>query len=213
MTIGITNNLEYRDVVVNFCSVPLRNAFSNPYNISAFLFLQLNIGIKNSKMKLTVKCQHVHFYLYKRRNIFYYYFFKKDNWLPVNHVFPSSEFKRALQKGSKSKWIFPLLCSIKASLRFNYIWAFVAMLQIAHRIIIHRKGKEGKTIKAALWYCATCFSISFVTLYLPHRDVICGKTYRCCFHHSDKEWQVVCHLSQRLKIHFLKIKSKEVCES
>lgn len=33
------SDLENWNVVVNFGSVSLRNAFSNPYNIPAFLFL------------------------------------------------------------------------------------------------------------------------------------------------------------------------------
>lgn len=35
----IFSDLENWNVVVNFGSVSLRNAFSNPYNVPAFLFL------------------------------------------------------------------------------------------------------------------------------------------------------------------------------
>lgn len=61
----LTSSSQNRDIVVNFGSVSLGDAFSNPYNISAFLFLQLYVGIKDPKMELVVECQHIHFDLRK----------------------------------------------------------------------------------------------------------------------------------------------------
>lgn len=63
------SELENRNVVVDFGSVSLRNAFSNPYNISAFLFLQLYISVEYSKMELVIEGKHIQFYLRKKYEV------------------------------------------------------------------------------------------------------------------------------------------------
>lgn len=44
--------LEDGDVVVNLGAMALCNALSNPHNVSAFLFLKLHKGIKDTKVEL-----------------------------------------------------------------------------------------------------------------------------------------------------------------
>lgn len=58
--VGALCNLKYWNIVVNLRLVPLCNTFSNPYNIAAFLFLELDISVKHSKMKLLLKRECVH---------------------------------------------------------------------------------------------------------------------------------------------------------
>ena len=58
--VGALCNLKYWNIVVNLRLVPLCNTFSNPYNIAAFLFLELDISVKHSKMELLLKCECVH---------------------------------------------------------------------------------------------------------------------------------------------------------
>lgn len=57
---GALCNLKYWNIVVNLRLVPLCNTFSNPYNIAAFLFLELDISVKHSKMELLLKRECVH---------------------------------------------------------------------------------------------------------------------------------------------------------
>ena len=57
---GALCNLKYWNIVVNLRLVPLCNTFSNPYNIAAFLFLELDISIKHSKMELLLKSECIH---------------------------------------------------------------------------------------------------------------------------------------------------------
>jgi hypothetical protein len=45
------------------CAMLLRNAFSNPDDISAFLLFQLQIGIEGTEVELAKKCIHVKFNL------------------------------------------------------------------------------------------------------------------------------------------------------
>lgn len=61
-------NSEYGNVVVNLGLVPLCNAFSNPYNITAFLFLELDVSVKHSKMELLLKCERIHLNLEQKSN-------------------------------------------------------------------------------------------------------------------------------------------------
>ena len=58
--VGALCNLKYWNIVVNLRLVPLCNTFSNPYNIAAFLFLELDISVKHSKMELLLKRKCVH---------------------------------------------------------------------------------------------------------------------------------------------------------
>lgn len=47
--------LQNGDVVVDLCTMFLRDTFCNPNDVAAFLFLQFQIGVKDSKVKLLHK--------------------------------------------------------------------------------------------------------------------------------------------------------------
>lgn len=49
-------NLQDWDIIVDLGAMFLSDAFSDPNNVSAFLFLQLQIGIENSEMELLHEC-------------------------------------------------------------------------------------------------------------------------------------------------------------
>lgn len=56
-------NLQNGYVVVNLCSVLLRNALCDPHDISALLLLQLEIGIEDPKVELVEKGIDIELYL------------------------------------------------------------------------------------------------------------------------------------------------------
>lgn len=58
--------LEDGDVVVNLGAVALGNALSNPYNVATLLFLELHIGIEDTKVELVQEGQLVQFHLWNR---------------------------------------------------------------------------------------------------------------------------------------------------
>ena len=49
------------NVVVNLGSVFLSDTFRDPNNVTTFLFLQFQIGIENSKVKLLHECVNIQF--------------------------------------------------------------------------------------------------------------------------------------------------------
>ena len=49
------------NVVVNLGSVFLCDTFRDPNNVTTFLFLQFQIGIENSKVKLLHECVNIQF--------------------------------------------------------------------------------------------------------------------------------------------------------
>ena len=49
--------LEYGDVVVDLGTVPLGNALSNPHDVPALLFLQLDICIEHAEVELVEERQ------------------------------------------------------------------------------------------------------------------------------------------------------------
>lgn len=59
-------NSENGNIVVNFRLVSLCNAFSNPYNVPAFLFLELDVSVKHSEMELLLKRERVHLNLERK---------------------------------------------------------------------------------------------------------------------------------------------------
>jgi len=48
-----------RNIVVNFGAMLLRHTFGNPHNIPAFLLLQFQVGVENSKVELLHKGVHI----------------------------------------------------------------------------------------------------------------------------------------------------------
>lgn len=50
---------ENGDIVVDFGAVPLSDAFSNPHDVPALLFLQFNIGVEHTEVKLVQEGQFI----------------------------------------------------------------------------------------------------------------------------------------------------------
>jgi len=48
--------LKQRNVAVDFGTMSLRNTLGNPYNVSIFLLLELDVCVENSKVKLIHEC-------------------------------------------------------------------------------------------------------------------------------------------------------------
>ena len=44
--------LEYGNVAVNLCSVPLGHTLSNPQDVAIFLLFQANVSIEHTKLEL-----------------------------------------------------------------------------------------------------------------------------------------------------------------
>ncbi len=44
--------LENGDVGIDFCAMALRDTFGDPYNVSHFLLLQLDVGVEHTKVEL-----------------------------------------------------------------------------------------------------------------------------------------------------------------
>lgn len=55
--------LKNRNVVVDLGAMPLSNALSDPHNVPAFLFLQLDVGVENTEMELVEERQFVQLHL------------------------------------------------------------------------------------------------------------------------------------------------------
>lgn len=59
----ILYNLENWNVVVDFSTVFLSHTFTYPNNVSAFLFLQLQVGVEDTKVELLKECIDIQAYL------------------------------------------------------------------------------------------------------------------------------------------------------
>lgn len=54
-------NLQDWNVIVDFGAMLLGDAFSNPDNVSAFLFLQFQVRVEDTEVELLHECIHVQF--------------------------------------------------------------------------------------------------------------------------------------------------------
>ena len=51
------------NVILNLCTVTLRDTLGNPDNVAHFLLLQFDERIENAKVELVQICVHIQFYL------------------------------------------------------------------------------------------------------------------------------------------------------
>ena len=60
MTIIARNDcLKDGNVVIDLCLMLLCHAFGDPYNVTAFLFLELQIRVEDPEMELLHECVHI----------------------------------------------------------------------------------------------------------------------------------------------------------